>query len=939
MARAKLILICQCGGEFVRKDDGTLSYTGGDAHAVDINHETLIDDLKLKLAEMCNLEHKSLCIKYFLPGNRRTLITLSSDKDLKRMYEFHGNVVTADVFVMGKAGFDAEEALNTLQRACGIKLADSVTPVAASSTSAVVFHADANHSVAVNSPIAPSDVNTAVVPTASNNTPDVPSPVLAPQQAGSIISAKEGTQSASGVAHTSNTFPAFTDHAVAMTSKPTGSISLAADASVHSLDVNDMDSTPAGVISSSPNGSISVAAGASVHSLDIIDMDCTPADTVKKRRRTAAWKIGPDGPTIVSVKDDIGDKGKPTSRKKNTVDYKTAPETDNEDQQEEIVPCKDSNSIDPIQAILGPSNDVPSEELVTLWKDGITGVGQEFTSVHEFRDVLQKYAIAHRFMYRLKKNDTNRASCICIAEACSWRIQASWDSSTEKFVIKKMEKRHTCEGESWKFYHPKKNWLVSIIKDRLTDNPHLKPKEIVNSILQDFGITVNYTQVRRGIEDAKEQLMGSYKEAYNQLPWFCEKMAEANPGSNIRLFTGEDGRFQRLFECFHASIHGFQNGCRPIIFLDSMSLKSKYHETFFAATALDGDDGAFPVAFAIVDTENDDNWHWFLDQLRSAVSTTQSLTIVFDREKGLEKLVTEVFENCHHGYTMHHLLRSFKKNLRPPFHGDGKGSLLSCFVAAAQSLRLDGFKYFTDQIKQVSSHAYDWVLQIEQECWTNVFFKGEHYNHITVDVAETYANWIEEMRALPIIRKIEVLSSKLMELINTRRTDSCTWSTELTPSKEEKLQQKMLQADRLKVLFSTDTLFEVHNDSINVVDLNKGECSCLDWKSTGLPCCHVIAVFNCTGRNVYDFCSRYYKVDNFRSTYSESITTVAVPFKPLDSDKIDSEAENVLPPSISRPQSHDKEKQKKTKGVAKKEVFCSNCKETGHNKATCKAGS
>lgn len=114
--RAKLILICQWGGEFVKKDDGTMCYTGGDAHAVDINHETLFDDLKLKLAEICNLEYKSLSIKYFLPGNRRTLITLSSDRDLKRMYEFHGNAVTGDVFVIGKAGFDADEALNTLRR-------------------------------------------------------------------------------------------------------------------------------------------------------------------------------------------------------------------------------------------------------------------------------------------------------------------------------------------------------------------------------------------------------------------------------------------------------------------------------------------------------------------------------------------------------------------------------------------------------------------------------------------------------------------------------------------------------------------------------------------------------------------------------------------------------------------------------------------------------
>jgi hypothetical protein len=115
MARGKLILICQSGGEFVTNEDGSMSYTGGEAHAVDINRETLFNDLKLKLAEMWNLEYNSLSIKYFLPGNRRTLINLSNDKDLKRMYDFHGSSVTADVFVIGRAGFDCE-ALNIRSR-------------------------------------------------------------------------------------------------------------------------------------------------------------------------------------------------------------------------------------------------------------------------------------------------------------------------------------------------------------------------------------------------------------------------------------------------------------------------------------------------------------------------------------------------------------------------------------------------------------------------------------------------------------------------------------------------------------------------------------------------------------------------------------------------------------------------------------------------------
>lgn len=108
MAKGKLILISQCGGEFVKNEDGTLAYDGGEANAVNINNETLFDDLKLKIAEMYNLDLKTIAIKYFLPGNRRNLIILKNEKDLKRMLEFHGNSVTADVFISGNQGFDRE---------------------------------------------------------------------------------------------------------------------------------------------------------------------------------------------------------------------------------------------------------------------------------------------------------------------------------------------------------------------------------------------------------------------------------------------------------------------------------------------------------------------------------------------------------------------------------------------------------------------------------------------------------------------------------------------------------------------------------------------------------------------------------------------------------------------------------------------------------------
>ncbi|KAE8690955.1 2-diacylglycerol 3-beta-galactosyltransferase family protein [Hibiscus syriacus] len=837
MVRGKLILIFQHGGEFVPKDDGSLSYSGGEAHALDISPETEFDDLKYTLAETCNLEYRSLTVKYFLPGNRRTLITLSNDKDLKRMYDFHGDSVTADVFITG-------------------------TKV-----------------------VAPVNLGT---------------------QAKRKAGAKEGCASAAGPATSKGSRSDVGLKDVTVGIATPRSPTRAANTSKHTAVCNIVD----GLFE------VSVV-DATDCSTDTFDMSASPGESVKKRRRTDSWRSEANGLTIVPDADNLEETRQTTSWKKVARKCNLAAVPDN------------------------MSLDLPSDaspvKLVEFWKNCITGEGQDFESVVEFRDALQKYAIAHRFGYKLRKNDTNRASAICAAEGCPWRIHASWVPSDNVFRVKKLHESHTCDGESWKTATPAKNWLVNIIKDRLRDSPHHKPKEIANGILRDFGLELNYAQVWRGIEDAREQLQGSYKEAYGQLPWYCEQIEEANPGSFTKLLIGDDRRFHRLFISFHATVNGFQSGCRPLLFLEAIPLKSKYHEILLTATALDGDDGIFPVAFAVVDNENEDSWRWFLEQLKSAVSTSRSLTFVSDRDKRLMKHVLEIFENAHHGYSIYYLMDSFIQKLKGPFHGEGRASLPGCFLAAAKAVRHGGFKTYTEQIKRISSSAYDWIMQNQPEYWANAFFKGELYSHITLNIAESYADWIEEARELPIMQKLEVLRCTIMKLMEDSRTESSNWTTKLTPLKQEMLQEKSAKTRGLKVLFSTDTLFEVHDNSIHVVDIIKQHCSCAIWKPTGLPCHHAIAVFNSTGGNVYDYCSRYFTVDSFRSAFAGSINPASAIVHPGGNEE-DDDDEQIMPPCISRPlgQQQKKIRRNKNQGIIRRSVCCTRCKGVGHNKASCK---
>ncbi|GMN44119.1 hypothetical protein TIFTF001_013312 [Ficus carica] len=119
----KIIAVCQSGGEFETNKDGTLSYRGGQAHALDIDDRVKFEDFKVEVAEMFSCYMNSMSVKYLLPGNKKTLITISNDKDLKRMVKFCGDSVTVDVYVVAEeiVALNVSDMLSArFSAACGV---------------------------------------------------------------------------------------------------------------------------------------------------------------------------------------------------------------------------------------------------------------------------------------------------------------------------------------------------------------------------------------------------------------------------------------------------------------------------------------------------------------------------------------------------------------------------------------------------------------------------------------------------------------------------------------------------------------------------------------------------------------------------------------------------------------------------------------------------
>ncbi|KAH6766410.1 hypothetical protein C2S52_017393 [Perilla frutescens var. hirtella] len=102
--------------------------------------------------------------------------------------------------------------------------------------------------------------------------------------------------------------------------------------------------------------------------------------------------------------------------------------------------------------------------------------------------------------------------------------------------------------------------------------------------------------------------------------------------------------------------------------------------TLLAATAADGNDDFFPVAFAVVDEETEDNWHWFLSQLKSAPSTSEQITFVSDFQKGIRESLLDIFgKECYHMYCVWCLAEKLNKDLKGQVSHDARRLLIQDF--------------------------------------------------------------------------------------------------------------------------------------------------------------------------------------------------------------------------------------------------------------------
>ncbi|XP_026459040.1 uncharacterized protein LOC113359662 [Papaver somniferum] len=190
----------------------------------------------------------------------------------------------------------------------------------------------------------------------------------------------------------------------------------------------------------------------------------------------------------------------------------------------------------------------------------------------------------------------------------------------------------------------------------------------------------------------------------------------------------------------------------------------------------------------------------------------------------------------------------------------------------------------------------DYIETIPPEAYANAYFKGCRYGRTSSTLAESVNSWVLVHKKMPASALLDQIRRKIMCLMAERREIGANMMTPLTPEYEEKLVALQDEGLAWELLVASPTVFEVISERSHMVDLEHETCTC--QRNTRL----------------------LYPIPNYN---------MHVEYHPEDT---------VNPPTVKKQPGRPPGKRIISKGEkkVKRKVRCSNCKETGHNKAGCR---
>ena len=146
--------------------------------------------------------------------------------------------------------------------------------------------------------------------------------------------------------------------------------------------------------------------------------------------------------------------------------------------------------------ILSGCSSVPLHS--TCFENAISGSGQIFPSMKDFRDVYL-LSIAGRFWYKLKRNSPQHTSMACTVDGCLWKVTTNAIPATQMVQVFSFKNMHSHLFDNSTFHKPiirTKNGCA-LVDDLIKGTPYYLPKQICRVTPQFPGVPLTTVNLRK----------------------------------------------------------------------------------------------------------------------------------------------------------------------------------------------------------------------------------------------------------------------------------------------------------------------------------------------------------------------------------------------------------------------------------------------------------
>jgi hypothetical protein len=216
-------------------------------------------------------------------------------------------------------------------------------------------------------------------------------------------------------------------------------------------------------------------------------------------------------------------------------------------------------------------------------------------------------------------------------------------------------------------------------------------------------------------------------------------------------------------------------------------------------------------------------------------------------------------------------------------------------------------------------------------------------DYVTNNLAESFNNWINKIKALNIVDLVDVLNQMIMTKFDQRGTVARRLSGVIMPHVMTELNAKSFDLkyeirrncdDRAEVSKRQWTFIKQLENFTHIVDILEKTCTCIEWQLTGKPCLHAIASITSLNEDIENYVDHYYSIEKFKATYAGRVPACVDKNQWSKSDRGFFLYSPLLSKVAGRLRtlrikgSHEPGVATKKKGIAHK---CPICKGSGHN--------